>query len=118
MGGLGETPTGRVAENPSSLGNVLVLPGLSPRHREGVTTKGPKWRGVGTVEAQRARSETAGVLNTRGKCGRCKVLCEAAPSSRGPGGAWVGVAWVAQGIATRSQQLLLIATDPAGDLPD
>lgn len=85
MGGFGETPTGirqGSVENTSSLKNVLALPGLSPGHWKGATTKGPKWGGVGTVEAQRARSETAAVLNTgREACRRCKGLGKAALSS-------------------------------------
>lgn len=50
--GLERPPPGldrRVAENTSSLENVLVLPGLSPGHRKGATTKEANWGGAVTV---------------------------------------------------------------------
>jgi hypothetical protein len=63
--------------------------------------------------------DAAGVLNTRREdCGRCKVLSEAAPSSQRSRRHIGRSVTVAEGTATRCRQLLFIATDPAGDLPD
>lgn len=57
----------------------------------------------------------------RAECGRSKVPSESAPFSqwwKGARGLEVGASQAAQGAARRCQQLLPMATDPAGDLPD